>query len=79
MAVAEDLRIDLSLVERQKAPPILLTSGHYVSKLLIEEAYQKVLNSSVRATLAELRERFWLVKRRQQIKAVVGKFLICHL
>jgi len=71
-------RIELSLKELKKAPPILLPNGHKVVQLLIEEAHRKVLQSGVLATFSEIRDRFWLIKGRQQVKSVVGKCLICR-
>jgi len=66
-------RIEPSLEKRQNAPPILLPNGQYVVQLLIKETHRKVLRSGECATLAELRDRSWLVKGRQQVKKIVGK------
>ena len=51
--VNSDLEIDAR-------KPVILPTKHLFTRLIIEECNQRVLHSGVRATLAELRSRFWL-------------------
>ncbi len=44
--------------------PILLDKGHHLTVLFIRQAHEKVMHSGVKATLTELRSRFWVVKGR---------------
>ena len=57
--------------------PVILPRDHALSIMLIEECHKKVLHSGVRATLAELRSRYWIPKGRQCVKKVLSKCVIC--
>lgn len=54
--------------ERQ---PIVLSKDHYYSKLLVLQAYQKRLHAVVRDTPVQLREAYWVLRRRQLVKKCV--------
>ena len=57
--------------------PVILPRDHALSTMIIEECHKKVLHSGVRATLAELRSRYWIPKGRQCVKKVLRKCVIC--
>ena len=45
--------------------------------LIIDQAHRRVLHSGVRSTLCELRERYWCVRGRQQVKRVLHYCVTC--
>ena len=50
-------RIEVALRDRAQDAPILLPANHTVMDLLITDTHNKLHHASVRATLAELKER----------------------
>ena len=71
-------RIELALWDRAQEAPILLPADHRVMDLLIDATHRRLKHAGVRATLAELKERFWPVRGRQQVKRVLGKCVRCR-
>ena len=57
--------------------PVVLPKDHAFTAKVIEDYHRKVLHSGVRATLAELRSRYWVPKGRQCVKKVLSKCVIC--
>ena len=59
--------------------PLLLPSKSYVTDLIIRDCHDKVFHNGVRETLSELRSRYWIVKGRQRIKAVLRGCSLCRI
>ena len=57
--------------------PVILPRQHRLTRLVIEECHQRVHHSGVRATLAELRSRYWVPRGRQVVKRILGECVIC--
>ena len=57
--------------------PMVLPRDHKFTELIIWDCHQKVHHCKVRATLAEVRARFWITKGRQYIKRVLKGCFIC--
>ena len=53
-------RLENSDLSEEARKPIILPREHVLTKLIVEQCHQKVLHSGLRATLAELRARFWV-------------------
>jgi hypothetical protein len=58
--------------------PILLPKESKFTELIILRCHDKVHHSGVRATLAEVRSRFWIPKGRQRVKAILSKCTVCR-
>ena len=58
--------------------PILLPSHNHVTELIILNAHEKIFHNGVKATLAEVRSTFWIVKGRQYIKKILRKCILCR-
>ena len=71
-------RIEVALRDRAQDAPILLPANHTVMNLLITDTHNRLHHAGVRATLAELKERFWPIRCRQQVKRVLRKCVICQ-
>ena len=70
-------RMELAIREEQLAPPILLPPNHPILDLLIRYTHERLLHAGVRSVHAELRERFWIVRGRQQVRGVLGRCVTC--
>ena len=57
--------------------PVVLPRQHRLTRLIIEECHKRVQHSGVRATLAELRSKYWVPKGRQVVKKVRGECIVC--
>ncbi|GFS54408.1 integrase catalytic domain-containing protein [Trichonephila clavipes] len=57
--------------------PIILPAKHYFVNLMVRDSHEKVFHGGVSETLLEIRERFWLIKRRQTVKNILKKCFIC--
>ena len=70
-------RMDLSDLAETAKKPILLPKNHKFSELVILDCHERVHHCKERATLAELRVRFWITKGRQYVKRVINSCFIC--
>ena len=72
-------RLENSDLDMESQQPIILMKDHrlMITKLLIEECHRKVHHGGVRATLGELRSRFWVPKGRQVVKKVLREYATC--
>ncbi len=71
-------RMELAIRERDREPPILLPDNHPVVDLIVRDTHQRLLHAGLRSTHGEMREYFWVVKGRQQVKKVLNKCVICR-
>ena len=66
---------DLSLESKH---PVFLPKEHRLTELIVRDCHERVFHSLVRATLAELRARFWVTKARQFVKKILHSCLLCR-
>ena len=64
-------------MEPESQQPIILPRDDKLTKLAIEECHRKTKHSGIRATLGELRSRFWVPKGRQAVKKVLKECVTC--
>ena len=57
--------------------PIYLPREHRLTELIVIDCHKRSCHCGVKATLAELRSRFWVPKGRQQVKKIVRKCVVC--
>ena len=57
--------------------PIYLPKDNRITELIIIDCHRRSCHCGVKATLAELRSRFWVPKGRQQVKKVLRKCVVC--
>lgn len=55
-------RLENSDLEPESQQPIIIPRDHKLTKLMIEECHRRTQHSGIRATLGELRSRFWVPK-----------------
>jgi hypothetical protein len=63
-------RVALALRDRDIQPPILLPANHPVVTMLIINKHVFNSHTGVKTTLSELKEKYWIVKGRQQVRNV---------
>ena len=57
--------------------PVLLPRKHPFTALIIRDAHQRVRHNGVKETLTEIRRRYWIVKGRNLIKAIIHGCTVC--
>ena len=57
--------------------PMYLPREHRLTELIIIDCHKRSYHCGVKATLVELRSRFWVPKGRQQVKKVLSKYVVC--
>ena len=58
--------------------PILLPKDHHVTKLIIWDCHIRVMHSGTKATLTELRSRYWIISGRQTVRKLFYGCTVCH-
>ncbi|XP_045026478.1 uncharacterized protein LOC123470336 [Daphnia magna] len=71
-------RVELALRDREIEPAILLPAQHPVVKLIIQDRHVSLKHAGVKTTLSDLRERFLIIKGRQQTKSVWHACVKCQ-
>ncbi|XP_058798334.1 uncharacterized protein LOC131668296 [Phymastichus coffea] len=57
--------------------PILLPQGHHVSDLIISDAHRRNLHGGIQSTLHTVRERFWILNGKNQVRHIVHRCVPC--
>ncbi|XP_028414079.1 uncharacterized protein LOC114537147 [Dendronephthya gigantea] len=57
--------------------PILLDTAHYLTTLIIRDCLARVMHGGVKATLTELRSKFWLVRGRSFVRKLLFNCVTC--
>lgn len=58
--------------------PVILDKDHHLTLLYIRRAHERVKHSGVKATLTELRSKFWIVKGRSVVRQVLRQCFVCR-
>ena len=58
--------------------PILLPTREKIVELLIEDHHKKTFHAGVNHTLAQIRIKYWIPKRRTEVKGVLRKCSVCQ-
>ncbi|XP_046142528.1 uncharacterized protein LOC123988000 [Osmia bicornis bicornis] len=65
---------DISYAQKH---PILLPSHHHVTDLLIRESHERTLHAGIQNTLYTMRQRYWLLDGRNQVRKIVRRCVRC--
>ena len=57
--------------------PFILPRKHHLTELIVQDCHERVHHSGVRATLAQLRSKYWVPKGRQEVKRVLSECVTC--
>jgi len=55
----------------------ILPRKHHLTELIVRDCHERVHHSGARATLAQLRLKYWVSKGRQEVKRVLSKCVTC--
>ena len=58
--------------------PKLLHQREYYTSLLIQYVHERLIHAGVSHTLASLRQEYWIVKGRVEVKKVLSRCLVCR-
>ena len=58
--------------------PILLDKNHHITSLIVRDSHKRVIHSGVKATLTELRARFWIIQGRQFVRKLLYQCVVCR-
>ncbi|CAB4044190.1 Hypothetical predicted protein, partial [Paramuricea clavata] len=57
--------------------PILLDTAHYLTTLIVRDCHERVMHGGIKATLTELRSKFWLVRGRNFVRKLLFNCVTC--
>ena len=57
--------------------PVLLPRDHQLTKLIVLEAHERVCHSGVKATITEIRSKFWVPKIRSLVRRILHRCVLC--
>lgn len=57
--------------------PFILSNKSHLSRLIILDAHQKTMHSGCQNTLSYLRQRFWLIRGKNAVKAQINRCVVC--
>ena len=70
-------RLEHSQLSYEAKFPILLHKGWNISKIIMRESHQRVAHMGVGATVADLRQRYWVPQARQLAKNEIHRCVTC--
>ena len=71
-------RLQSADLPSEACKPILLDKRHKLAELIVTDAHQRVQHHGVKATLTEVRSRYWLVRGRQFVRTLIHKCVTCR-
>ena len=71
-------RIEASPLPYDTKFPTLLPSDHHITRLIVMQCHEDVIQYGERETLTQLRSRFWITKGRQVVKKIISKCTPCR-
>lgn len=71
-------RIDKAPIAYDARHQLVIPEKHYLAKLLVIDAHEKIAHSGQEHVLAKLRERFWIINARVLVRNLVRSCIICH-
>ena len=70
-------RIENSTLPYSAKVPVLLPRKHNFTNLVILNCHESVKHNGVRETLTEVPSNYWIIKRRQTVKNLLSKCIVC--
>ena len=70
-------RLKNSDLDEYARRPFILPKEHGLTNLVIKDCHTRVHHSGLRASLAELRSRYWVPRARQIVKKLINKCVTC--
>lgn len=70
-------RIGHSLLDPDQRNPLILPPDSHFTKLVIDASHRRILHGRTQATLAAIRERYWIPRGRQLVRRHIHQCLPC--
>ncbi|XP_015586021.1 uncharacterized protein LOC107263332 [Cephus cinctus] len=70
-------RLKNSNIPFNQKHPILLPPSHHVSDLIIRDAHHRNLHGGIQSTLYAVRERFWILNSKNQVRHILHQCVPC--
>ena len=70
-------RLDRAKLPYEVKHPIILPQKHRLTELIIEYYHRLEIHGGVDHVLASIRQKFWIIRGRQEVKRMKGKCLQC--
>ena len=71
-------RIEYSDLTEEEKHPVILPSRSYIVKLIVEDIHRRQLHAGINQTLICVRDKYWILRGRQIVRAVVKSCLTCR-
>ncbi len=71
-------RLGNSDLPEQTKHPILLNRDNHLTLLIARECHKRMMHGGVKATLNEVRSKYWIVQGRSLIRGVIHKCTVCR-
>ena len=71
-------RLKNSAISFSTKHPIFLNKDHHLTTLIIKDCHDRVMHGGDKATLTEMRSRYWLVSGRQLVRRIVHCCVTCR-
>ena len=70
-------RFQIADISESAKYPKLLPRHEHFTKLLIQYMHERLIHTGTSHTLASLRQEYWIVKGRVEVKKVSSRCLVC--
>jgi len=71
-------RLDHSSLSHETKHPLVLPANHHFTRLVILDRYERLFHAGVNATLASVREEFWPIHVKNEVKQCLRACVTCH-
>ncbi|XP_076760954.1 uncharacterized protein LOC143429305 [Xylocopa sonorina] len=71
-------RLKNSNLTYDRKHPIILPQSHHITSLIIEQAHIRNLHSGILSTLHNIRQRYWPLDGRNQVRKIVRRCVRCY-
>lgn len=71
-------RLEHAGISEGSRKPILLPGKQHLTSLIIDFHHKELIHSGVSQTLARIRQRFWIVQGRANVKSVLRRCALCR-
>ena len=71
-------RIEYANIMDDEKHPIILLGQSYVVKPIVEDIHRRQLHAGINQTHICVRDKYWILKSRQIVRAVAKKCLTCR-
>ena len=71
-------RLELAEIDYGAKHPILLPRNHHFTHLVVLDAHERVMHNGPKETLAELRQKYWIIRGRSLVRYIIHRCVVCR-